>query len=54
MPSLFVFHVWDLHEPRQVPRSFQGRALSRTVYDRALAALDLRLAELFPEARSTT
>ena len=41
--------VWDLHEPRQVPRSFQGRALSRTVYDRALAALDLRLAELFPD-----
>ena len=49
VPSLFVFHVWDIHEPRQVPRSFQGRALSRTVYDRALAALDLRLAELFPE-----
>jgi len=48
-PWFSVFHVWDLHEPRQVPRGFRGRALSRTVYDRALAALDARLAELLPE-----
>jgi arylsulfatase A-like enzyme len=48
-PWFCVFHAWDLHEPRQVPHSFQGPALSRTVYDRALAALDARLAELLPE-----
>ena len=48
-PWFSVFHVWDLHEPRQVPRGFRGPALSRTVYDRALAALDARLAELLPE-----
>lgn len=49
-PWFSVFHVWDLHEPRQVPREFHGRALSSTVYDRALAALDARLAELLPES----
>lgn len=48
-PWFSVFHVWDLHEHRQVPRGFRGRALSSTVYDRALAALDARLAELLPE-----
>ena len=49
-PWFSVFHVWDLHEPRQVPGEFRGRALSSTVYDRALAALDARLAELLPES----
>ena len=49
-PWFSVFHVWDLHEPRQVPGAFRGRALSSTVYDRALAALDARLAELLPES----
>ena len=45
-----VFHVWDLHEPRQVPVAQPGASsLSRTVYDRALAALDARLAELLPD-----
>jgi arylsulfatase A-like enzyme len=48
-PWFFLFHVWDLHEPRQVPRGFAGRALSGTVYDRALGALDVRLAELLPD-----
>jgi arylsulfatase A-like enzyme len=48
-PWFLVFHAWDLHEPRQVPNSFRGAALSRTVYDRALAALDARLTELLPE-----
>ena len=48
-PWFSVFHVWDLHEPRQVPRDFRGRALSRTIYDLALAALDARLAELLPD-----
>jgi arylsulfatase A-like enzyme len=48
-PWFSVFHVWDLHEPRQVPRGFRGPSLSQTVYDRALAALDLRLAQLLPE-----
>ena len=49
-PWFSVFHVWDLHEPRQIPGEFRGRALSSTVYDRALAALDARLAELLPES----
>jgi arylsulfatase A-like enzyme len=48
-PWFLVIHVWDLHEPRRVPRDFRGRALSRTVYDRALAALDARLDELLPD-----
>jgi arylsulfatase A-like enzyme len=47
-PWFAVLHLWDLHEPRQIPRGFRGRALSRSVYDRALAALDARLAEIFP------
>jgi arylsulfatase A-like enzyme len=48
-PWFFLFHVWDLHEPRRVPPGFRGPAPGRTVYDRALGALDARLAELFPE-----
>ena len=48
-PWFSIFHVWDLHEPRHVPRGFRGRALSGMVYDQALAALDARLAELLPE-----
>jgi arylsulfatase A-like enzyme len=48
-PWFHLFHVWDLHEPRQVPRGSQAPSLSRTVYDRALGALDARLAELFPD-----
>jgi arylsulfatase A-like enzyme len=48
-PWFSVFHAWDLHEPRQVPAGFRGGAPSRTMYDRALAALDLKLGELFPE-----
>jgi len=48
-PWFSIFHAWDLHEPRQVPRGFAGPALSRTVYDRALGALDARLAELLPD-----
>lgn len=47
-PWLLVFHVWDLHERRQVPPGWDGAALSSTVYDRALGALDARLAELLP------
>jgi arylsulfatase A-like enzyme len=46
-PWFAAFHVWDLHEPRQVPAGAVSR-LSRTVYDRALAALDLRLDALLP------
>jgi arylsulfatase A-like enzyme len=49
-PSVGRGFRWDLHEPRQVPGAFRGRALSSTVYDRALAALDARLAELLPES----
>jgi arylsulfatase A-like enzyme len=49
-PWFLLFHVWDLHEPRQVPVGWDGPALSSTVYDRALAALDARLAELLPAA----
>jgi len=45
-PWFLVVHLWDLHEPRQVPHSYAGTALSRAVYDRALAALDARLGEL--------
>jgi len=48
-PWFLVFHVWDLHEPRQVPDGFREPALSRSVYDRALAALDARLAFLLPD-----
>lgn len=48
-PWFLVFHVWDLHEPRQIPDGFRERALSRSVYDRALAALDARLADLLPD-----
>jgi arylsulfatase A-like enzyme len=48
-PWFAVWHLWELHEPRQVPSTFNGKALSRTVYDRALAALDARLATLFPD-----
>jgi arylsulfatase A-like enzyme len=47
-PWFLLFHIWDLHEPRQVPRAYAGPALGRTVYDRALAALDERLASLLP------
>jgi arylsulfatase A-like enzyme len=47
-PWFLFFHVWDLHEPRQVPARSGGRALSRTMYDRALAALDERLSVLLP------
>jgi len=48
-PWFLVVHLWELHEPRQVPAGFHGPALSRTVYDRALAALDARLSEVFPD-----
>jgi arylsulfatase A-like enzyme len=48
-PWFCVLHLWELHEPRRVPPSFGGPALSRTVYDRALGALDQRLAELLPD-----
>jgi arylsulfatase A-like enzyme len=48
-PWFFVFHVWDLHTHRQVPPGFSGPALSRTAYDRALGALDARLAKLLPD-----
>jgi arylsulfatase A-like enzyme len=47
-PWFLLFHVWDLHEPRQVPAGRSGPALSRTVYDRALGAVDDRLATLLP------
>ncbi len=46
VPWFLLFHVWDLHEPRQVPSAFSGAAPSRRIYDRALAALDQRLARL--------
>jgi arylsulfatase A-like enzyme len=48
-PWFLLAHLWDLHEPRQVPPDFGGPALSRTVYDRALAALDSRLRALLPD-----
>jgi len=48
-PWFFVVHLWDLHEPRRVPPGFREPALSRTVYDRALAALDSRLTTLLPD-----
>jgi arylsulfatase A-like enzyme len=48
-PWFLVFHVWDLHEPRLIPDGFRGRALSRSVYDRALAALDSRLGYLLTD-----
>jgi arylsulfatase A-like enzyme len=48
-PWFFVVHLWDLHEPRRVPPGFREPALSRTVYDRALAALDARLRALLPD-----
>ncbi len=47
-PWFLLWHLWDLHEPRQVPRGFAGPACGRTVYDRALGALDQRLAALLP------
>jgi arylsulfatase A-like enzyme len=48
-PWFLLVHLWDLHEPRQVPAGFRGPSLSRTVYDRALGALDLRLNVLLPD-----
>src|SRR5437763_10314683 len=48
-PWFLALHLWELHEPRRVPAGFRGVSLSRTVYDRALAALDGRLAELLPD-----
>jgi arylsulfatase A-like enzyme len=44
-----LVHVWDVHTPRRVPKGFSGRSLSRTIYDRALAALDARLSDLLPD-----
>jgi arylsulfatase A-like enzyme len=48
-PWFALWHLWELHEPRQIPDDFKGKALSPTVYDRALAALDARLASLLPD-----
>lgn len=45
-PWFIVLHLWELHLPRQVLRPFRSRRFGRTPYDRAVASLDARLAEL--------
>jgi arylsulfatase A-like enzyme len=47
-PWFLLYHIWDLHEKRRIPPGFSGSSLSRTLYDRALAALDERLTALLP------
>jgi arylsulfatase A-like enzyme len=49
LPWFLLFHVWDLHVPRQVPAGDSGPSLSGTAYDRALGALDRRLDALLPD-----
>jgi arylsulfatase A-like enzyme len=49
-PWFMLAHLWELHEPRRLGPRAPRRALGRTIYDRALASLDERLAELLPDA----
>jgi len=46
-PYFLYLHLWELHEPVQVPDAFDTPAYGRRPYDRALSALDRELEALF-------
>jgi arylsulfatase A-like enzyme len=43
-PWFGFVHLWELHEPRYVPRAFDARRFGQTPYERALSSLDRQLA----------
>lgn len=45
-PWFLLLHLWELHWPRRIPLRYQRARYGSTRYDRALSALDARLAEL--------
>lgn len=46
-PWFLFLHLWDVHLPRVVPRSFNRYEYGRNRYERAISCLDHHLQELF-------
>jgi arylsulfatase A-like enzyme len=45
-PWFGLLHLWELHLPRHLPRAFDRPQYGKTLYDRAVSALDAQLARL--------
>lgn len=49
-PWFVLVHLWEIHEPRHVPRAFRSAAFGATAYDRAWSALDGFIGDLIDAA----
>jgi arylsulfatase A-like enzyme len=49
-PWFLLVHLWEIHEPRQVPPAFNSAARGASPYDRAWSALDGFIGELIAAA----
>ncbi len=49
-PWFLLVHLWEIHEPRQVPPAFRSAGWGTSAYDRAWSALDGFIGELIAAA----
>ena len=53
-PWFCLLHLWEIHQPRQVPPSFRSRAYGHNRYEQALSNLDVELGRLLVDLPENT